>query len=417
MYDQQIQRIRDALVALQGSGDFATRFETPAMGLAIEVEGVGSFRLPPTDGELQAILSHAVPSPFGHRDQTLHDDSVRTSKEIAASQVRLDDAWSVRLQRGIDHIVEALGFPEGVALRAVLHKLVLYEEGGFFAPHRDTERDPTMWGSMVVALPGSYEGGELVARHAGEEKVFDSSEAAAARRLVFLGFYPDCVHEIRPVTSGCRMALTFSLHATSRARRPAPEHQRKELQRRLASFFTGETWLVVLLDHAYTQQRFGWSDLKHHDRARVEALRRIAAELGCGCFLAFADVHESFDYPEEADEDGELEVSRSSFGSRLEGELTLSHWHDEEGRPCAGTDEPVHDPCIVSVVDSMARTPYAVEGEGWTGNEGGSAAQWYHQAALVMVRRDSERYEAVRQAEAPAPDPEAPRRVVRRRRE
>jgi len=176
VHEPETERIREGLVALQGAGDFAASFDVAAMGLDVDIEGVGACRLPPTPAELQQLLAQAEPSPFGFRDQTLHDPSVRASLEIPASRVHLDpERWAARLQRGIDHLVQSLGFPKDVEVRASLQKLVLYEAGGFFAPHRDTERDPSMWGSMVVVLPSAYEGGVMVVGHAGENKTFDTA--------------------------------------------------------------------------------------------------------------------------------------------------------------------------------------------------------------------------------------------------
>lgn len=412
MYEPQTRRIQQALVAMGGVGDFAASFQISAMGLAVEVDGVGSCRFPLRAEHIHELLTEAEPSPFGYRDQTLHDERVRSAREVQAAAVHLDpETWSTRLQRGIDHIVRALGFPEPDDVTTALQKLVLYDEGGFFAPHRDTERDPTMWGTVVVVLPSAHRGGELVVEHAGASKTFDTAADSAARRLSFVGFYADCLHEIRRVQQGCRAALIYSLHTRSSAARPTPGHQLVELRQSIASLFTGgEAWLIVLLDHSYTQQRFEWSALKNLDRTRVDALRHIGSDDDYACFLAFANVEESFHYD---DEDGPP-ASRASFGSRRGAIVQLTGWIDEANRSCVGTDDYAEDPCIVSTVPSMERRPYEIRGEPWTGNEGGTAEQWYHQAAVVVVPRGGDLYDDVA-TPLPTKPPKSSKRTVRRR--
>ena len=38
-----------------------------------------------------------------------------------------------------------------------LYKLLLYEPGSFFLPHRDTEKGDRMFATLVIVLPSIYE--------------------------------------------------------------------------------------------------------------------------------------------------------------------------------------------------------------------------------------------------------------------
>ena len=51
-------------------------------------------------------------------------------------------------------------------MEARLYKLLVYEKGGFFLPHRDSEKDDGMVASLIVVLANPFEGGALVVRHA-----------------------------------------------------------------------------------------------------------------------------------------------------------------------------------------------------------------------------------------------------------
>src|SRR5438132_1253569 len=104
---------------------------------------------------------------------------------------------------------------------AEFYKLLLYDEGSFFIGHRDTEKMPGMFATLVIALPSSFVGGELVVRHKGREvrldlRCDDPAEAA------FAAFYADCVHEVLPVTKGYRLTLVYNLVRGSRGRPPEP---------------------------------------------------------------------------------------------------------------------------------------------------------------------------------------------------
>jgi hypothetical protein len=88
-----------------------------------------------------------------------------------------------------------------------LYKLLLYETGGKFLPHRDTEKSPGMFGTLVITLPSfeNFEGGELVISHDKEIKTFDFSllkEEKNKKTCHYSAFYSDCTFEIKPVTKG-----------------------------------------------------------------------------------------------------------------------------------------------------------------------------------------------------------------------
>lgn len=67
-----------------------------------------------------------------------------------------------------------------------------------------------MVATLVITLPSAHEGGELVVRHEGQEATIDLA-AKSKFETQFAAFYADCEHEIRPVTSGFRLALVYNL--------------------------------------------------------------------------------------------------------------------------------------------------------------------------------------------------------------
>ena len=74
-------------------------------------------------------------------------------------------------------ISEELGIASsGWNVEAQLYKMLLYEKGAMFKPHRNTEKAPRMFGTLVICLPCPHTGGVVKVKHAGQEKTFRSEE-------------------------------------------------------------------------------------------------------------------------------------------------------------------------------------------------------------------------------------------------
>lgn len=412
-------RIARSLSRLDGPGSFSCYHREPGLGLSIEVDGVGRCDIPVSNTQIAALIERASPSPFGYRNQTLYDTSVRDSWEIPGERVFLDPRqWAQRFERGLDMVCEALGFPPGAKVNPVLQKLLIYGAGQFFAPHRDSEKDPTMWGTLVVLLPSRYCGGEVLISHAGQHVRYDSSRDAEQGSVGFLGFYADCLHETKPVISGHRVALTYALNVGTSQAPPVASDGYLDLRQSVASYFERDPeWLVYLLDHEYSAQSIGWTRLKNSDRARADALREVADSLECDCFLALADVHESYRIGELG---GRRGVPLDGYGELVERTVSFERWIESRGKPCVGTDASADEGSVVTTVESHQRVAYNRSVEPWTGNEGGYADQWYHQTALVVVPRGTVLHAEISRIEA-VPERAGPARreakaVVRRRR-
>ncbi|KAM6522556.1 hypothetical protein FALCPG4_012201 [Fusarium falciforme] len=91
--------------------------------------------------------------------------------------------------------------------RAELYKMLIYEKGAMFKAHTDTEKVPGMFGTLVISLPSTHQGGDVVLRHCGKQHVFRSS--AHVQSCAF--WYSDVSHEVLPVTFVYRSVLTYNL--------------------------------------------------------------------------------------------------------------------------------------------------------------------------------------------------------------
>ena len=92
--------------------------------------------------------------------------------------------WIDPANHGILEIIRRHLVPDAAGVTAELHKLNIYRENGFFAKHKDTPRAETQFGSLVVCLPLSFEGGQLRLSHGSERSSLDWGK----RMLPYLGY-------------------------------------------------------------------------------------------------------------------------------------------------------------------------------------------------------------------------------------
>ena len=131
----------------------------------------------------------------GRRGQTLTDLSVRDTWEITPDQVTLTGLdWDAILAE----VRDELGLPPRARLRAEPHALLVYGKGQFFLSHQDSEKDDTMIGTLVVSLPWSHTGGELVIEHNGKTVAYQASTTEVS----VAAFYADCKHQVNQSGSG-----------------------------------------------------------------------------------------------------------------------------------------------------------------------------------------------------------------------
>ena len=198
------------LAAVQRPGDYFVSGTVEAYLPQLEVESVGRIALPLLPQQAQQLIAVATQAPYGRGSETLIDTAVRKTRQINADQVKLSGRhWPQTLQDILDRVVAGLSVSKPV--HAELYKLLVYEDGDFFVSHRDTEKAPGMFATLVIVLPSVYTGGELIIRHNKREVELNLCCEDASELVAFAAFYADCVHEVKPVTSGCRLTLIYNL--------------------------------------------------------------------------------------------------------------------------------------------------------------------------------------------------------------
>ena len=380
--------LAEVIIPIERPGGFQVSGSFDIHPPRLEVDGVGVIALPLLPFQAEALVAAAEQAPYGRGTETLVDTTVRRTWQVDAARVHLTGArWAADLAAVVARVREGLAVTAGVEAR--LYKLLVYDTGGFFIPHRDTEKEPGMFATLVIVLPCDYSGGELIVRHRGEEARIDlhrnePSEAA------FAAFYADCVHEVLPIASGHRLALVYNLVRSGPGPLPAPPDYgpiRARIGGLLAAWgqdATAPAKLVCPLEHAYTEAEIAFDALKGRDAALAQSLAEAAAAADCDLHLALLTVAESgwAEYSGDRWDDPDMvigEVTESSF--------TLEQWRTPEGgRPGLGPlgfDEGELVP--PGALDDREDTePEFSEA---TGNAGASFERLYQRAALVLWPR------------------------------
>ncbi|MBK8254495.1 MAG: 2OG-Fe(II) oxygenase [Polyangiaceae bacterium] len=394
-----------------------------ASDLELQVKNVGLVLWPILPEAAAQLAGVAQRSPFGKGKKTLYDDKVRSSTEITAKQIKINARkWEAALRPKISKMGQALGLPKGSVPAVTFDKLIVYGPGQFFAPHKDSERADDMFGTLVVELPSAYEGGDFIVQHGAEKKVFQAPKGSKTE-LRLIAFYADCLHEVKPVTSGHRIVLTYQLrHAGGIDNRPIRESsQRTEhLTQIVKSYFStpvapsyslGQAThppdrLVYLLDHEYSEKSLSWEHLKNGDRPRANALAEVADRLDCEIYLALADIHENWSCGGEwdrgeslgyRDDDGDdddnaaaddvSQWEKHELIDLIESSGELTHWVARDGSASPIVPTYVGDDEMCCTRETVALEPFKSEYEGPMGNSGNTEERWYHRAAVVMWPR------------------------------
>lgn len=153
-----------------------------------------------------------------------------------------------------------------------------------------------MFATIVIVLPSQFQGGEVHVSHGKKSKVFDPAQGSLFTTTA-LSWYTDVVHEVKPVTSGFRLALSFNLIRNPSApyvpKPPSLDGPVEDLERVLKAWrhaeidgedpVTGQVLpqkLAYILDHQYSHANLSFDKLKGRDRSMVLNLREVCEQEG-----------------------------------------------------------------------------------------------------------------------------------------
>ncbi|KAI0100422.1 hypothetical protein GGR51DRAFT_356034 [Nemania sp. FL0031] len=184
-------------------------------------------------------------------------------------------------------------------------KMLLYEKGATFKGRGPPGNMPNTFGTLVINLPSYYTGGDVIVRHADEEKVLSTSKSS----MSYAFWYSDASYEMLPVESGYRWVAVYSLAGKFQLQRPPrslSQTENKTLRQTLNSWVS--SWrsgdpkpIYYALDHRYPPESFSLAHLKSRDQACVEQLLNAGRDLGLEIFLATLEHENTGDALEDDD--------------------------------------------------------------------------------------------------------------------
>ncbi|CAK0766979.1 2OG-Fe(II) oxygenase [Gammaproteobacteria bacterium] len=438
------QSLIKILRTVRRPGEFYTTGSVDFFMPRIEVEGIGPLSLPLPAVQAEQLITLAEPAPYGRGEDTLVDTNVRRTWQVDAGRVRIEGRnWAQTLENIVARSAAGLGVDDPVV--AEFYKLLVYDAGSFFVSHRDTEKSPGMFATLVIVLPSIYTGGELIVRHRDHEVRLDlyRSEPSEA---AFAAFYADCVHEVLPITSGCRLTLIYNLvrkgktqllepprydsqlkQATALLRRWVEErrdtidkdHRENASADTIKNDLSEEDLeeddnvidedrpaekLIYILEHAYTPVELSFASLKGADAAVAPVLVEAARAANCELYLALATIAENgnaehvynsrsqsrwhHSYDEDDEENEENDAENFTVDEVIEREEQLSEWcHPDDSRLEIGA-LPFHESELCPTDAFQGSKPCELHFHEATGNEGASFERTYRRAALVLWPRE-----------------------------
>lgn len=189
-------QILGCLDGIHSAGSFATSdHNVDHIHPGLTVKNIGPIRLPLSSEDAEALIRVSNRAPFGRGRETLVDETVRKTWEISGEELSFEnEGWNGWLDSIVDDVSEGLGIPGGAgSIQAELYKLLVYEEGAFFKPHKEyvgamrltyctvtdsysTEKTKNMLGTLVVCLPSEHVGGAVRLIHGKEERLLETDK-------------------------------------------------------------------------------------------------------------------------------------------------------------------------------------------------------------------------------------------------
>ncbi|WPV69295.1 2OG-Fe(II) oxygenase [Chitinophaga sp. LS1] len=401
------KQMLNILGEIKGTGSFVSSGVQPFLFPGLQIRGMDEIGFPINATQIKALINLAHQAPFGKGSKTVLDKAVRSAWEIDAGQIKfVNKEWGGFVEGIVRQIKPAMGL-DGLSVSANLYKLLIYQKGDFFLPHKDSEKELGMFGSLIIGLPSSHKGGELVVNFDGCSETIDFSDPVNRYQIPFAAFYADCEHEIRPITSGYRVCLVYNLVQTKGDEKIQPEKLNDQVKKLAALLKASEEDLdipkIVLLGHQYTPSNFTMNALKLNDRHKAEALIR-AAELA-GFYIkpglvtsyqvgelmeddtkqssAGRNYRKRNRYYEEYDHENLTE--NGIIGEVYDEHVGIEHWMKGGIPPLRNIQFDEMD--LISAITLNAGEPIQKAAEGYTGNAGMEMQYWYHYGAIFLWPR------------------------------
>lgn len=311
-YNTHFKDLEKVIATIDRPGAYCTHDRRIVYTPTLEVGEVGIIAFPLLESQIKSMIVEAERAPYGKGEETLLDSSVRNCWQVNADKVKIGGPkWKETFANILGSVAAGLGCDRS-RLSAELYKLLIYEKGGFFVAHRDTEKCDGMVATLVIALPTFGLGGELIVRHKGEETIIDM-RGEGPGELSYAAFYADCEHEVMIVEEGHRVCLVYNLilsGSESGTELVAPDFDKQH--RQLAQILSdSDRWepdmkLVWILEHDYSEAGLSFNILKNKDASVAKAFLWASKQAGLSIHATTLHIREGASYDDHYDYDDDI---------------------------------------------------------------------------------------------------------------
>ncbi|KAH8094889.1 hypothetical protein BXZ70DRAFT_342448 [Cristinia sonorae] len=191
----------------------------------LRVKGVGVIALPLGDHDAGVIkTSGSARRLVGHTESVSKDETAQVSDiwEVDPNMLEFANGslWDAFLAKTVKMVCKGLSVDEDSdELRLELNKLLVFGPGSCVPSYLETPKADDQFATVTVILPSQFTGGDVHFTHDDKSVVFDISSNSLTQTIV-VASYMDAACEIKPITSGHRLALSYSLHLTTSDAKP-----------------------------------------------------------------------------------------------------------------------------------------------------------------------------------------------------
>lgn len=380
-----------AISNVKGNGSFYSYGKSDFIIPRMKVDSELEVTFPLQRETAERLMDYSIQAPYGKGSDTLVDTKIRQTWEIDGSKITFGNPkWKNLLEAIVNTVKEDFSLQE-TDVEPHLYKLLLYEKGGFFLKHKDTEKEKGMFASLIINLPSEFTGGELEIEWNGESKWIDFSSHIFD--FGFAAFYTDCDHEVHPIKSGYRLSLVYNLVKINDESQlglsslPKAIDEISDILVKMKEYKIDKPFLY-LLEHQYTPTNFAVSNLKGNDVNRSSAILKAAKKAGYFADLGLLNHHIDgaldyedygrYNYMDEIDTD---DITMSEIiDERIAIENWLKVYYPAIRNLELGEVEILNNRNYTDIEEAISS--YA---EGYMGNYGPSVEYDYHIGAVVLM--------------------------------
>jgi len=261
-------------------GNFGVSGEAPELPFLNElnIKNIGPVKFPLNEESFNKIIKVCKEAPFGYKDLTVYDKKIRDSYQLEPSQIEIPiQNWNENVEKLVLRIGKEMNLLYN-SVTAKPYKMLVYQKGGHFSMHRDSEKEKNMFATLIIQLPSVYTGGLFKVYNKDEEISCDFGKISE-HSMLFTAHYADMFHELEPLTSGYRAVLIYSLctdDMSSINTKCANLESDKLAKLMDEMLLSTKKCFAITLDHEYTSEsiiRNGLFALKGNDAIRYHMLK------------------------------------------------------------------------------------------------------------------------------------------------